>query len=131
LENIRFISYFTIALILFQSFSAVANSVDFHATDPQHLQKVHQHSDDHSVGSLNEEPSDKRVKKRSDSKDATASHHNPADCHHCGHCNGTHIQWVGQNALRCTNLAKQSHKFHYLRAVIDAPINQLLRPPKV
>lgn len=110
-------------LIFFQSFSAVANSLDFHATDPQHLQQEHQHSDDHVIGSVNEEPLHKL-------NDTNASQHNPADCHHCGHCNATHVQWLGQHAIRSTDLAHQSHQFHYFRAVIDVPVNQLLRPPK-
>ena len=118
-------------LILFQSFSAVANSLDFHETDPQHLQQEHQHSDDHHLGSVSEEPSDKLIKNLDKGKNTTTSEHNPADCHHCGHCNGTHIQWSGQLALQNTDLALQSHQFYYLRAVIDAPINQLLRPPRV
>jgi hypothetical protein len=37
---------------------------------------------------------------------------------------------VGQQAFRSTDLAQQSHQFYYLRALINAPINQLLRPPK-
>ncbi len=131
MKHIRFVSYFTIMLILSQSFSAVANSLDFHAADPQHFQQDHQHLDDHVVDSTDAEPSNKFVKKLNDGKDTTASHHNPADCHHCGHCHGTHVQWLGQHALRSTDLAQQSHQFHYLRAVIDAPVNRLLRPPKV
>ena len=42
----------------------------------------------------------------------------------------THVQWLGQHALRSTGLALQIHQFHYLRGVIDAPVNPLLRPPK-
>jgi hypothetical protein len=118
MKNIRFVSYFTIMLILFQSFSAVANSLDFHAIDPQHL------------GSVNEKPPEKPLNKLNDINDTTASQHNPADCHHCGHCNGTHVQWVGQNVIRSTDQTQQLHQFHYLRAVIDAPVNRLLRPPK-
>jgi hypothetical protein len=130
MKNMRFVSYFTIMLILFQSFSAVANSLDFHAIDPQHLQQEHQHSDDHIIGNVNEEPPEKPLNKLNDGNDTTASQHNPADCHHCGHCNGTHVQWVGQNVIRSTDQTQQSHQFHYLRAVIDAPVNRLLRPPK-
>jgi hypothetical protein len=130
MKNIRFVSYITIMLILFQSFSTVANSLDYHATDPQHLQQAHQDSIGHTIKSIIDEPSDKQVKKLNDSKGTTVSQHNPADCHHCGHCNGTHVHWVGQHALHSSDLALQSHQFHYLRAVIDAPINQLLRPPK-
>ena len=117
-------------LILFQSFSAVANLLDFHTIDPQHLQQAHQHSDDHVIGSVNAEPSEKPVNKLGDGKNMTDSQHSSADCHHCGHCNGTHVQWVGQNVIRSINIAQQSHQFHYLQAVIDAPANQLLRPPK-
>ena len=101
MRNIRFVSYFTILLILLQSFFAVANSLDFHAIDPQHLEEVHQHSDDNSVDGLDGETFYQSVKKTNDANDAnydsntknaTASHHNPIDCHHGGHCNGTHVQ---------------------------------------
>jgi hypothetical protein len=107
LRNIRFVSYFTILLILLQSFFAVANSLDFHAIDPQHLEEVHQHSDDNSVDGvdgvdgLDGETFYQSVKKTNDANDAnhdsntknaTARHHNPIDCHHGGHCNGTHVQ---------------------------------------
>jgi hypothetical protein len=130
MKNRRLVSYFTIVLILFQSFSAIANSLDFHATDPAHLQQIHQHSDNHNAAKMEHGPSKQQVKKLDDAKGTPASHHNPADCHHCGHCNGTHLQWVGQQAFRSTDLAQQSHQFYYLRALINAPINQLLRPPK-
>ena len=135
MKNIRFVSYFTILLILLQSFSAVANSLEFHAIDPQHLEEVHQHSDDNNIGDVDEKPLYQFLKKNDDANDdnstknATASHHNPTDCHHCGHCNGTHIQWVIQHALQSDPLAQQSHQFYYLRTTVDAPVNQLLRPP--
>lgn len=130
MKNIRFVSYFTIMLILFQSFSAVAKSLDFHATDPQHLQQSHQHSGDHVIGSVNEEPSENPVNKLVDGKNTTASQHSSADCHHCGHCNGTHVQWVGQNVIRSIDITQQLHQFYYLQVVIDAPASPLLRPPK-
>jgi hypothetical protein len=148
MRNTRFVSYFTILLILLQSFSAVANSLDFHATDPQHLVEVHQHSDDNNVDdvddvdSLDREPFHRFMKKPNDANDAndfnnvsdaknvTTSYHNPTDCHHYGHCNGTHIQWVVQHTLQSNHVAQQSHQFYYLRTAIDAPVNQLLRPPR-
>jgi len=142
MRNTRFVSYFTILLILLQSFSAVANSLDFHATDPQHLVEVHQHSDNNNVAdvdSLDREPFHRFMKKPndandfnnvSDAKNVTTSYHNPTDCHHCGHCNGTHIQWVVQHTLQSNHVAQQSHQFYYLRTAIDAPVNQLLRPPR-
>lgn len=135
MRNVRFVSYFTILLILLQSFSAVANSLDFHATDPQHLVEVHQHSDDNHVDDVDEKPFYPFVKKTStaddfdNTKNAATSYHNPNDCHHCGHCNGTHIQWVVQHTLQSNRMAQQSHQFYYLRTTIDAPVSQLLRPP--
>jgi hypothetical protein len=126
MKTTRFVNYFTIILILLQSFSTVANSLDFHANDPQHLQQEHQHSDDHINNADNVTIADQL----NDNKSPTANQHNPADCHHCGHCNGTHVQWVGHYAVQNYDLAQHSHQFHYLRAVIDAPVNQLLRPPK-
>lgn len=105
----------------------MANSLDFHATDPQHLLEVHQHSDDYSVDGLEQKPY-RFVKKTTNPKNITDSHHNPTDCHHCGHCSGTHIQWIVQHALQSNRLALQTHQFYYLRTTNDVPVNQLLRP---
>lgn len=111
-----------ISLILFQSFSAVANSLDFHAIDTQHLQHEHDHA---------EHSSDAPVSAVIDvSEDDATGHHNPADCHHCGHCHGTHAQWVGHHSINNLNEVMSSHNFNYLDAVLDASINRLLRPPK-
>jgi hypothetical protein len=130
MKNRRFVRYFMIMLMLFQSFSTVANTVDFNATDPQHFEQQHQHSNEHSVGSVNKESLNKPLKNLDDDKYTTASHDNPVDCHHCGHCHGTHVQWLGQQAPQNTDLAQQSHQFSYLRAVTNAAINPLLRPPR-
>lgn len=110
-----------IMLILFQSFSAVANSLDFHTIDSEHLQHDHDHAE-HK----------KRLPKinAQDTSDDKSGHHNPADCHHCGHCHGSHAQWVGCHSIHNLNEVAFSHNFNYLDAVIDAPVNRLLRPPK-
>ena len=56
--------------------------------------------------------------------------HNPADCHHCGHCHGTHAHWLGNsNGIELDSVTTH-HGFYYLSKVIDAPVTQLLRPPK-
>ncbi|APD86582.1 hypothetical protein ACI7YQ_11250 [Alteromonas marina] len=123
MKNLKRISYIMISLILFQSFSAVANSLDFHAIDTQHLQHEHKHSEHEQV------QSDLSAKATSDK--VSTEHHNPADCHHCGHCHGTHAQWVSQNHINILKTVVSIHNFNYLDAVIDAPINRLLRPPKI
>jgi cytochrome c553 len=122
MKNLKRISYIMISLILFQSFSAVANSLDFHAIDTQHLQHEHQHSEH------NQASNDMPTKVLGES--AKAEHHNPADCHHCGHCHGTHAQWLSQHKINNLQSVVSTHNFNYLDAIIDAPINRLLRPPK-
>tara|TARA_A200000159_G_scaffold159380_1_gene177932 strand:+ start:56 stop:481 length:426 start_codon:yes stop_codon:yes gene_type:complete len=122
MKKLKRTSYIMIMLILFQSFSAVANSLDFHAIDTQHLQHEHDHA---------EHSSDAPVSAVIDvSEDDATGHHNPADCHHCGHCHGTHAQWVGHHSINNLNEVMSSHNFNYLDAVLDASINRLLRPPK-
>ena len=123
MKNLKRISYIVISLILFQSFSAVANSLDFHAVDIQHLQHEHKHSEHEQVQS--------ELSANETSDKVSTEHHNPADCHHCGHCHGTHAQWVSQSHINSLKTVVSVHNFNYLDAVIDAPINRLLRPPKI
>ena len=86
MEIFKRTSYIMIMLILFQSFYAVANSLDFHAIDTQHLQHEHNHAEhDKSLSSTSTQDV---------STDQVKGQHNPADCHHCGHCHGTHVQWL-------------------------------------
>ena len=108
-------------LIVLQSFSAVANSLDFHVTDTQHLQHKHDHAEhDKRLFDINAQ----------DIRDDNRDRHNPADCHHCGHCDGSHVQWVSQHKINDNRNVAFSHNFDYIDAFIDAPINRLLRPPK-
>nr|WP_297347441.1 hypothetical protein [uncultured Glaciecola sp.] len=114
-------AYVVIMLILFQSFTAVASSLDFHSVDVSHLSEVHDH-DKHDAPILDKTPVN--VKSTSDSA------HNPSDCHHCGHCHGSHTQWVGDSVGIRYNPLDQGHAFFYLSKIIDAPLTRLLRPPK-
>ena len=66
--------------VLCQSLLAVAQSVDLHTYDAEHVQTSHDHS-------LDTKPS-------VDQHGAEDSEHNVADCHHCGHCTGTHLNWL-------------------------------------
>ena len=70
-----------VLLIALQSYAAVADSDESHQVDSQHIQTEHSHDLDDIV--LLDESSD--------------SEHNIKDCHHCGHCQGTHTQWVASN----------------------------------
>lgn len=102
-----------IVAIVFQSFGAIASVSDNHQTNAQHLQTEHSHADDksHSSGADKSEQ------------------HDIDDCHHCGHCSGSHLTWV--NVDLCANqvmpLAQErySHKNLRLSQFIEAS----LRPP--
>lgn len=128
--SVRVTSYLLISLILFQSFSAVANTLDFHAVDSQHLNEIHEHQSGDNIAT---EKTLVQLKssEHADPDNATIDiSHNPADCHHCGHCHGTHAQWLGNtNGIELDSVATH-HGFYYLSKVIDAPVTQLLRPPK-
>ena len=96
-----------IMLIVFQSFSAVANSLDFHAIDTEHLQHDHDHAE-HSINAS--------VSPEIDiSEDDAKVHHNPADCHHCGHCHGSHAQWVGHHSINNLNELASGHNFNSIQ----------------
>jgi hypothetical protein len=114
-------SYIVIMLILFQSFTAVASSLDFHTVDVTHLSEIHEHEKD-DVSFSDETASS--VQSTSDNA------HNPSDCHHCGHCHGSHTQWVTDSTGMRYNPFSQGHAFFYLSKIIDAPVTRLLRPPK-
>ncbi len=119
--------YVVVMLILFQSFTAVASSLDFHTLDVEHLAEVHEHDKHDAHASPQPE-------KNATSLDLTASSespHNPSDCHHCGHCHGSHTQWVGNSVGIKQPSLDEGHAFFYLSKVIDAPITRLLRPPKI
>jgi hypothetical protein len=122
-------SYLVIMLILCQSFTAVASLLDFHTLDVTHLSEVHNHHehDGHQPHALIEPDTAQPSQNASASDD---NFHNPADCHHCGHCHGSHTQWVGDSSSLKAFLVNEGHAFFYLSKVIDAPISRLLRPPK-
>jgi len=123
-------SYLLVWLILFQSFSAVANSLDYHAVDSQHLSEVHEHQSGDNTSAEEVQVLLKYNLQTSADNSAVDNSHNPADCHHCGHCHGTHAQWLGNiTGIKLHAVATQ-HSFYYLSRVIDAPVTQLLRPPK-
>jgi hypothetical protein len=108
---------------LFQSLSAVASSLDFHAIDTEHLQQIHQHS-------IDDKAEKKVLQQVASDKNTTTNQHNASDCHHCGHCHGTHAQWVTQQHSQKILLVAQSHHFFYLKTIIDGQVSRLLRPPR-
>ncbi|ABG40546.1 conserved hypothetical protein [Paraglaciecola sp. T6c] len=128
--SVRVASYLLISLILFQSFSAVANSLDFHSIDSQHLSEIHEHqAGDNTVSAKTLVQQQSNEQSNADKITVDISH-NPADCHHCGHCHGTHAHWLGNsNGIELESVTTH-HGFYYLTKIIEGPVTQLLRPPK-
>lgn len=62
--------------IILQSFVSVASSIDTHNDGIEHLQTVHIHAE---INTLEE---------------TDQAGHDIKDCHHCGHCSGSHLTWV-------------------------------------
>lgn len=120
-----------IMLILFQSFSAVANTLEYHSSDLQHLSEVHEHAiDDKAVTAKVPSQSQSNVQLITDNIFSANNHHNPADCHHCGHCHGSHAQWLEHTADIQLNIAQINPAFYYRSQLVASAITQLLRPPK-
>ena len=115
----QFPAYIMIVLILLQSFSAVAKVADVHIVDSEHIKTEHVHALDDHISS------EKLIQSSADN-----DQHNPADCHHCGHCNGSHVQFATHVYISRDIDFKSSQVFYYLKVVIEAPPSRLLRPPK-
>lgn len=106
---------FVILSILLQATISVAGSVDMHVYDPVHAQTEHSHSQDSKP-----------------SKELLASNvddHDTADCHHCGHCAGNHLNWVS-SSLQSISTSTSELQFH-TSPIVNLPVtvNELLRPP--
>jgi cytochrome c553 len=114
-------TYVLLWLILFQSFCAVANSLDYHSIDVEHLSEVHEHE-------IHDNPNFKAAVANTDTSNDTS--HNPNDCHHCGHCHGTHAQGLEHSPNIPLDALTSNDSFYYLSRIIDAPFTQLLRPPR-
>ncbi|WP_139158569.1 hypothetical protein [Pseudoalteromonas sp. JW3] len=55
----------------------MASATQTHQIDLEHLQTEHSHAEQYNAGeALYDEDG-----------------HNIKDCHHCGHCSGTHLSW--------------------------------------
>ena len=68
-----------ILAIVLQSFNAVSALLYAHQVDAQHLETVHDHA------------SDTKSVIEDQVTDAGDDDHNINDCHHCGHCSGSHF----------------------------------------
>jgi len=107
------------AAILSQSAAYAIGIVDIHVYDPAHVQTEHDHSSD----KFHVQQSKTHFSAQN------ADNHNDTDCHHCDHCSGNHLSWVGNTAqtrIYFTSVLQIPHKNTLL---LPAKANALLRPP--
>lgn len=103
--------------IVLQSVIAVAKANDVHQMDISHVQTQHSH-ESHQQTSL------------TDASLLQLDEHNIEDCHHCGHCHGSHSQWVVSKNLPPTSIALlTARQFFYLSIFDNGYIEEHLRPP--
>ncbi|MFT5852165.1 MAG: hypothetical protein ACI87J_002141 [Colwellia sp.] len=108
------ISLLIVLSIALQSFVAVANSNENHQVDAQHLQTIHSHDLDNTAFF-----------------DASSTDdHNIKDCHHCGHCQGSHTSWfVSIEHSNTTAKILVLNQYFYHANLDKSSIEVLIRPP--
>lgn len=98
-----------ILMIVLQSFSTIAETSKTHQLDVQHLQTEHSHSDDAS--------------------NSVANEHDTQDCHHCGHCSGSHLVWIFVKDVSSPLHLMSFDKTPYLNTTQKEFSEATLRPP--
>jgi len=115
------LTYLLLLSIALQSLFAVADNRQIHQIDTEHLKVEHSHQ------------SDKQIKTAPDSKltsmlDSNIEHDNE-DCHHCGHCHGSHAQWLALNHLSMPIHSARNNLFNYQSKLNIGTQENLFRPP--
>ncbi|WP_145925034.1 hypothetical protein [Pseudoalteromonas luteoviolacea] len=81
--NCRMLAYWVlVTVIALQSVSFVASLSDVHLVDVKHLQSTHSHQHDLQV---------------TNTVELDEHGHAIQDCHHCGHCSGSHTSWLNRH----------------------------------
>jgi hypothetical protein len=108
------VGFILVILIAMQSFASVADSNENHQVDSQHLQTEHSHALDNTTIS----------------SDSSENEHNVKDCHHCGHCQGSHTQWfVSKKSSDTPPNFLVLNQYFYLTHLDKGFTEELIRPP--
>lgn len=79
-------------MIALQSVSAIASASKTHQIDIEHLQTEHVHAEHRNAEHRNaEQANTKQYSSATQLYDEDG--HDIKDCHHCGHCSGSHLSW--------------------------------------
>ena len=99
---------------MLQSLITVASATSqSHQIDIEHLQTQHDHNNDSTAFNNNSDDDE----------------HDVNDCHHCGHCSGSHFSWILISHINSItkpfNINNTPYKFDQSKEFLDA----ILRPP--
>ena len=124
------LTYLLLISIVVQSLFAVANNQEIHQLDTEHLIVEHSHLNDKQTKpiSLTTLDFDTGITLDTGTEDIDTEH-NIEDCHHCGHCHGSHAQWLALNHR--TQLINNDEKelFIYQSQLNIGTQENPLRPP--
>ncbi|WP_063371773.1 hypothetical protein [Pseudoalteromonas luteoviolacea] len=101
-------------VIALQSVSSVASLFELHQVDAMHLQSNHAHQHDEQVTTT--------VK-------LDEHGHAIQDCHHCGHCTGSHTSWVNTDGVNNTTFNTSNPIFCVPDRQVRKRIESTFRPP--
>jgi hypothetical protein len=100
--------------IVLQSLTAVASSTsENHQIDIEHLQTQHDHADDRNA--LNDNLGEEQ--------------HSEKDCHHCGHCSGSHLPLILVSNSNALSKLKIYNKTPYQFDQTSTFLEAIHRPP--
>lgn len=122
--NKLWLRYLLLFCITMQSFFVVANNQELHQPDTQHLKTEHSHKN-HTIDP--NQPSE--LTKSLALSETGDAEHNENDCHHCGHCHGSHMQWVYLSHHFTDPTFTSALPFHYIELARNHIVEHDLRPP--
>ncbi|WP_125719267.1 hypothetical protein [Pseudoalteromonas rubra] len=108
------LSIMMMLLIGVQSVTAAVDPGNFHQPDQAHLQTKHVHDDNYSV-------SDRLI--------FDEQGHVISDCHHCGHCSGSHTIWMSARLAMVSGLINCDPAFLPGDTQVRRRIESQFKPP--
>ena len=108
------VSIILVISIVIQSFTAIAAPSNDHQLDIQHIQSEHNHSDDLQLNNSS----------------VIQQEHNISDCHHCGHCTGTHLSWILVKSVITPISAVNIQFIPYQNSAYSEVFEASFRPPR-
>ncbi|BBN83463.1 hypothetical protein PA25_34480 [Pseudoalteromonas sp. A25] len=97
-----------------QSVGASAASTQVHQIDIEHLQSEHVHSS--KLSSLNDQ--------------YDQDGHNIKDCHHCGHCSGSHLSWFVSKSTTALYVKQPRDDIDHERSQAQYRHEPQFKPPR-